>query len=314
MWEGTIMGLASTLWSTVSGVTREAARAGILKSVKLDSRVISVGNIQVGGAGKTPLVAQIAREAEERNLKVCILSRGYKGKWESEGGILFPEDGHVRASLSGDEPALLHELCPRAYIGVGANRIRQYYAILKKIQTKIDLVILDDGFQNWKIQKDLEIIALTSAKSRQVLFRDAFSALKYADLVVWTKGETCPNSGGKPVVRVRYQLPRAEGLDPLWLVTGIADGQFAYSLALQSGYQISRYMYFADHASYDKAGVERLLHQASQVRCKIAVTGKDWVKWRDLGVSAERVVVFEPELIFESGKEIWSRILWDESP
>ncbi len=306
------MSLVSTIWSTVSGVKRGAARAGIFKSAKLDARVISVGNIQVGGAGKTPLVAQIAREGNDRGLRVCILSRGYKSPWEASGGVLLPGQVRANAYESGDEPALLHELCPHAYIGVGANRVQQYQAILEKAHQKMDLVILDDGFQNWQIHKDVEIVALTSAKSKQTIFRDNPTSLKYADLVVWTKGETQPNTLGKPFVRVRYKLPRPAGKVPLWLITGIADGQFAYSLALQSGYQVMRYMSYGDHASYDLSLVQSLLKKANAVHCKVALTGKDWVKWRDLGISLDQVTVLEPELVFEQGKELWSRILWEE--
>jgi tetraacyldisaccharide 4'-kinase len=306
------MNLASTLWSGVSGVTRGAARTGLLKSVKLGPRVISVGNIQVGGAGKTPIVAQIAREAHQRGLKICILSRGYKGEWEATGGILGPEDRPARASQSGDEPALLHELCPWAYIGIGANRIRQYETLLKKFQTQFDLILLDDGFQNWRIQKDLEIVALTSARPNQVIFRDSPKALKYADLLVWTKGEVCPNAYGKPMVRIKYQLPRASSKQPLWLITGIADGQTAYTLAMMSGYQIRRYIFYGDHARYDHSKIALLMKQATAAGCKIALTGKDWMKWRDFNVSSSEIVVLEPELVFEEGRDLWSQMLWRE--
>jgi len=207
---------------------------------------------------------------------------------------------------------LLHELSPHAYVGVGANRTKQFNAVLEKAQSKIDLVILDDGFQNWKIKKDLEIVALTSAKPSEILFRDGYKALRHAQLVVWTKGKERPDSLNKPMVCIKYRLPPSLAPDPTWLVTGVADGQFAYSLALESGYNITRYLSFGDHALYDRATIDRILKQSLAVNCRIALTGKDWVKWKDLGVPRSEVMVLEPELVFEEGREIWSRILWGD--
>jgi tetraacyldisaccharide 4'-kinase len=307
-----LISLTSVVWSQVSAAARWGSHVGLLKTVKLNSRVISVGNIQVGGAGKTPLVAQISNEGIARGLKVCILLRGYKSEWENQGGILAPGGQKIHTRLCGDEAALLHDLSPRAYVGVGANRLQQYQAILNLAQTKMDLVILDDGFQNWQIQKDLEIVAVTSAKPSEILFRDQSKALKHAQLLVWTKGKERPVTFGRPLVCIKYRLPTSPGNDPIWLVTGIADGQFAYSLALQSGYNVIRYLSFGDHAPYDLATVRGLMKQAAAVRCKVALTGKDWVKWRDLGIPETDVIVLEPELVFEEGRDTWSRLLWSE--
>jgi tetraacyldisaccharide 4'-kinase len=309
----------------LSGIARSLKDFGIVKGTRLDTRVVSVGNIQVGGAGKTPLVAQIAREAAQRKLRVCILTRGYKSKWESEGGILFPGTSEIDPSLCGDEAALLHELCPEAWIGVGADRVKQFHDVAREVAnhqlSKIDLVILDDGFQHWRIQKDLDIVALTSAKTGEVLFREGFQALKQADLLVWTKGEACPLSPeslaslGKPMIRVRYQIPQAPKGDSqqgYWLVTGIADSQSALELIRKSGYDIKRQFELKDHAHYEKAWVKNLLRDSRQQNSKIALTGKDWVKWKSLGVSSQEVLVLEPQLVFEEGQEIWLKTLWGE--
>jgi len=111
-----LLRLLSALWSTVNAGMRLAARRGWVGSRKLPARVLSVGNLQVGGAGKTPLVALIAQEAIARGQRVCILSRGYGGIWEANGGVIAPGKEPAHPALCGDEPALLHELAPEAWI------------------------------------------------------------------------------------------------------------------------------------------------------------------------------------------------------
>lgn len=302
---------ASALWSTTNAAIRYAVEKKLFTPARLKARVISVGNIQAGGAGKTPLVAQIAKEAFERGLQSCILTRGYKGQWETQGGVLSPKDRSISSRLCGDEAALLHELCPHAFIGVGSDRVRQYELVLQKSKLPIDCVILDDGFQNWKIQKDVDVVALTSAKRDQTLFRDWDQELKKADLLVWTKGEDRPHDFGKPMARVRFRLPENQNKKQgYWLVTGIADGGFASYCSSEAGYQIRRHLQFRDHADYEESEIKKILKEASEHQCRVLTTGKDWVKWRELGISRSEVIVLEPELVFEEGRDIWTQILW----
>jgi tetraacyldisaccharide 4'-kinase len=279
--------------------------------------VVSIGNLQAGGAGKTPLVAWLAREARTRGLRTCILCRGYGGAWERSGGVILPGAPAPSAAECGDEAALLHELAPEAAIGVGADRVRQFERV-QEAAGPVDLVILDDGFQHWKIRKDVEIVALTSRGPGEVPYRDGLRALKGADLVVWTKGDKRPRiPEGKPWARIRYRLaePAADG-GLYWLVTGIADSADAEALVRASGYRLARHVYFPDHARYAETMVQELIEQATRAGAKIAVTGKDWVKWREIeGVArleSLRIAVLEPELEWLEGREAWNRLLWGQ--
>lgn len=300
----------SALWSTLSAAARAGARAGLLRSERLDARrVLGVGNLQAGGAGKTPLVARIAREGVDRGLSVCILNRGYRGAWEREGGMIRSGEPPARAAACGDEAALLHDLVPGAWIAVGADRVRAYAGAREALGRPFDLVILDDGFQHWRIRKDLEIVALTSATPGERLFRDFPRALARADLVVWTKGLRRPASGGKPLVVVRYALPPGSGRE-IRLVTGLGDNEDARRLAEDSGYRVREHLTFGDHAVFGRVRVREILDEARALGCEVAVTGKDWVKWRDVGVAPGQALVLEPELKFEEGRELWERVLW----
>jgi tetraacyldisaccharide 4'-kinase len=305
--------IGSFLWSVGSAVARNLGGRGD-RSVRLDSRVISVGNLQAGGAGKTPLVALLANQALERGLRVCVLTRGYRGRWESVGGVIAPGDPLCDARESGDEAALLQELCPGAWIGVGADRVAAYSRVRERVgvsgsDVKFDLVILDDGFQHHRIRKDLEIVALTSRSRSEFWFRDFPSALDHADLVVWTKGNTRPEVGDRPLVRVEFRLKRPEAVAPVWLVTGVADGDEVLRRVREAGYEVRRHLGFGDHSEYSSEKVEEILQGATSAGCGVVVTGKDWVKWRHFVVQ-DRVTVLEPEVVFREGGALWNQVIW----
>ena len=300
----------SLLWSVFSLLARLLAKLGFLKSVKLPVRVVSVGNIQAGGAGKTPLVAQIAREAHERGMLTCILSRGYGGEWEKSGGLISPLAPVQDPQFSGDEAALLHGLAPHAWIGVGADRVKQFHEIMFLTQNKIELVILDDGFQHWKIKKNLEILALTSRTRFNTLFRDFAFMIRRAHLVVWTKGDHRPNFWGRAKAIVKFQVASPQSSRKYWLVTGIADPGEARKTAEKAGFQIENHVRFPDHARYEKSSVQAIFESAARASCSVLVTGKDFVKLRALGFSEGALEVLEPQIEFQEGKSEWDRTLW----
>ncbi len=306
--------LGSSLWSSASRLSRFGAKAGFFHQVRIDARVVSVGNIQAGGAGKTPLVAQIANEGAQKGLRVWILTRGYRGEREKRGGILSPDRSGESALEWGDEAILLHDLCPNAWIGVGQNRVEQYRRLLMAVGGPPDIVVLDDGFQNHQIVKDVEVVALTSAQPNQIFFRDSWSALHAADLLVWTKGDVLPEFSQwqtqKPWTQVQFKLTQAVSTEPLWLFTGIASSETARQLALQSGYVIVKHTAMQDHFRYDRQTIENYLSQAEGLGLGVALTGKDWVKWKSLGVSPDQVIVLEPEIDWVQGRENWERVVW----
>ena len=305
--------LVSTLWSFFSWLARVLVALGFLKSARLPVRVVSVGNIQAGGAGKTPLVAQIAREAESRGILTCILCRGYGGEWEGSGGVISPGAPNQDPVFSGDEAALLHGLAPAAWIGIGSDRIKQFNEVMFLTQNKIELVILDDGFQHWKIKKNLEILALTSKTRFNALFRDWSFMIRKAQLVVWTKGERAPRAWGRPTAQVKFQIAPPKGSRKYWFVTGIADPKEARLTAEKAGYSVEKHVRFPDHARYEETSVRAILASARAASCSVLVTGKDWVKLRAIGFSESEVEVLEPTVHFQKGKDDWDRLLWGDA-
>ena len=134
---------------------------GILKQHKLPCFVISLGNITVGGTGKTPTAQRLATIIRDLGYRVVILNRGYRAGWKGQVGLV--SDGnkiYMTATEAGDEAYLLAKSLPGVSVVIGSNRIiTGEYAVN---QLKADVIILDDGYQHWQLARDLDIVLIDS--------------------------------------------------------------------------------------------------------------------------------------------------------
>ena len=154
---------------------------GILKQQRLNRPVISVGNLTVGGTGKTPMVIWLAEKFLAEGKRVAILTRGYKGS----GG-------------TSDEIELMKfRLKEKVHFGVGANRFEQG----QQLEPEVDIFLLDDGFQHLQLARDVNILLLDASQplARQLLLpagplREPVSAMQRADVLVLTRSETSPQT------------------------------------------------------------------------------------------------------------------------
>ena len=152
-------------------------RIKIFKTHTLPVPVISVGNITLGGVGKTPMVQFIARYLKEKGIKPVILTRGYMGE-----GV----------KAESDEAALLSESLGGIPVVVGANRVKMARKVLKKYSP--DVFILDDGFQHWRLARNLDIVLVDAARPfgngwllPRGILREPRSSLRRAGMIVLTK-------------------------------------------------------------------------------------------------------------------------------
>ena len=310
--------VGSALWSTVNQTSRLFYRSGLFVTTRLPCRVISVGNLQAGGAGKTPLVMKIAREAVNLGLRVCVLSRGYRSVWEKTGGVVFPEQ-IVDPALCGDEVTLVHAEVPEVWIGVGADRISQFKKISETLkgqnQKPIDLVILDDGFQHFKLYRDLDVIAVTDATPDERVFRDSWNAIPDDALLVLTKGNSFPAPLQRHPhrVKVSYSFLKPPASVHYFLVCGLANPVQAKAALETAGYSIRSSVFLADHRLYQVDECNHWVRLAKEAGLKILLTGKDAVKWAALGISSVEYDVVEPEVKIEQGAEIWRSLLWQST-
>ena len=153
----------------------------VLKQERLDRPVISVGNLTVGGTGKTPMVIWLAERLLYEGKRVGILSRGYKGS----GGT------------SDEIEVMKFRLQQRALFGVGADRYEQG----KRLEASVDVFMLDDGFQHLHLARDVNILLIDAAQplARQIMLpsgnlREPVSAMTRADILEFTRTETVPGT------------------------------------------------------------------------------------------------------------------------
>lgn len=236
---------------------------------RLAARVISVGNIHVGGTGKTPLVIALARRLHLAGLKPAIVSRGYGGRLSKEGATVELDSS---ARDVGDEPVEMKRALPDVPVVIGARRIGAAQAAMKSGRT----LILDDGFQHRRLHRDLDIVVIPASADpdRQWLLplgrlREPLSALERADAIVLVReiGDPAPVAAAwKPwtdapvftaervIDRVR---PRKGTVEPIALLgrqvvvfTGIANPERFRRAVESAGARIVEDLSFADHHEY----------------------------------------------------------------
>ena len=243
-----ILFVAERLYRGVNRVRRAAYRARILKARKLPVPVISVGNIAVGGGGKTPAVIAIANALSERGLRVGILTRGY-GR-SGEGGVVESAD----ATRFGDEPVLMKKRADKAVVIVGSNRHEN------ALRNKCDVYVLDDGFQHLQIARDLDIV-IDNPDARY--FREGRSALDAADVVLTRD--------------VRVEIPDALRGKRAFAFAGLADNEQFFRSLRAAGLELAGTRSFPDHHRYSDADIAAIRSAAKDAGV-IVTTEKDAVK------------------------------------
>ena len=177
----------SIIFLLLSSARKQLFRFGVLKSHKLPVPVIVVGNISVGGTGKTPLVIWLANQLKQKGFKPGIVSRGYGGSANDVTKVF----AHSMPNEVGDEPLLIakHLDCP---VFVGLNRVDACMALLEG-HPDVNVIISDDGLQHYRLQRDIEIAVVDSQRGfgNALLLpagplREAKSRLNKVDAIVMT--------------------------------------------------------------------------------------------------------------------------------
>jgi len=187
---------------------------------KLPCRVFSIGNLTVGGTGKTPATIAVAEEAKKRGLMPCILTRGYKG---SRRGTCFVSKGDkplLNEEEAGDEPILMAERLKGVPVIKGADRYEAGKFALGSLPEALrpDVFILDDGFQHWRLFRDKDVLLIDGTNpfgNRRLLplgpLREPLNAIARADIIVITKADKSVRSQESGVPPTQPSPSRGEG-------------------------------------------------------------------------------------------------------
>jgi tetraacyldisaccharide 4'-kinase len=275
--------------------------------------VISVGNLTVGGTGKTPFVIWLASRLHEEGKRVAILSRGY-GREGSAVNMLVSDGTSLQTDWRsvGDEAMLMAQKCPWAIVAVGKDRYRLGRWVLE--QAACDCFILDDGFQHLPLYRDLDILlfdATDVAGLTGVLpagrMREPLSAAQWATTIVFSRTESVSSieplqaqieqSVGKSIDPLLVEIaPRwlihiptgmIQGVDSfkdksLVLVSGIGNpSSFRYSV-VSCGLNVGDEIRYPDHFAYSEKDVEAIRLKMKSLAIDLAITTeKDALKLRE---------------------------------
>jgi tetraacyldisaccharide 4'-kinase len=184
--------LLSWLYEIVIRGYRGLYDVGALRQVRLPCRVVSVGNITMGGTGKSTTVKWVVKALQAAGARAAVLSYGYRAG--SEAPVTVVSDGEtvlVPVAQSGDEPRMLAEALPGAPVLIGKQRKWSGAAAVARFG--VDVCVLDDAFQYWRLAKDLEIVLIDATcpfgygyPFPRGLLREPLSQLRRADVLLVT--------------------------------------------------------------------------------------------------------------------------------
>ena len=251
------------LLSSLFGLGVQARNAlydhGTLRARRLQGPVISIGNLSVGGSGKTPFVILLGELLKARGLKFDILSRGY-GR-QTRGVALVDPGGSARDF--GDEPLLIVR---RLHMPLIVGEDRYAAGVFAEANFGPQLHLLDDGFQHRALARDFDIVLVTPDDARDRLLptgrlREPLSSLRRADAVVLTSGASDENfpMNGKLVWRVRRSI-LAKNVPPRPLAfCGIARPQSFLLQLRTAGIEPVAEAIYRDHHAYTEQDIHQLL-------------------------------------------------------
>ncbi|WP_136799266.1 tetraacyldisaccharide 4'-kinase [Desulfosediminicola ganghwensis] len=287
----------------------------VLKTSRLSIPVISVGNLTMGGSGKTPTVQMLSRFLQKSGFTVGVISRGYGGKANKDINVV--SDGTnilLPAEEAGDEPFMLAQSVPGLRVVTGKKRsIPAQYA---QDHLKCDVLILDDGFQHMAVHRDLDIVlfnATTLAGNNRVFpagdLREPKSALQRADIFLLTgvtdanrenslafKHKLTAEFPNTPVFTTQNSVDGVydqnnnvlnvsdyASVSPLYALSGIANPERFIQLLTNSDICLSGHTALKDHTEYNSELIAKISQKALSSGAQgIITTHKDLVKMENL--------------------------------
>lgn len=271
----------------------------IKQSIRVDCPIIIVGNIGIGGNGKTPIVLYLIEQLTKQNIKVGVLSRGYGGKAPHYPYLLTKESSALE---SGDEPLLIYQRCNIPVV-VGADRIAAANLLIAQ---GCQIIISDDGLQHYRLKRDYELLVVDGKRlfGNGLLLpagplRETLNRLNEVNRIVVNGGdETHFNSlflqsitpkhhmnlTGKRVINLKTAEPKrlSDFINEQTIINaiaGIGDPQRFFHYLTQLGFTLDKQQGFVDHQAYNQSMFDEF-EKTNQLNTKrpLLMTEKDAVK------------------------------------
>jgi tetraacyldisaccharide 4'-kinase len=314
-----LAGMGSCVYLTVVQIRNFLYSRGLIKSfavtqagLKTTDRsqqtvpVISIGNITVGGTGKTPMVIWLCNFLQNRGVKCAILTRGYK----STGG-------------QDDEPAMLAKNCPGAAVVVNPDRLAGAFEAVKKHRAQV--LTMDDGFQHRRLHRDIDIVTIDATRPFGFgkllpagLLREPVTSLKRANAAIITRSDLVLENDLSALTdtlkRISPNMAVAQAIhSPLYAISagdkkillehlrgktvfafcGIANPDAFFSTVETIGAKIVGTRAYDDHYSYTIESVEQIQKQAKQAGAEMVITTeKDFNKISSLLKKTDPIVAY----------------------
>jgi len=281
----------------------------ILKTHTFEIPIISIGNIAMGGTGKTPMTSWLVEYLQSIGKKPCIVTRGYN-RVNNKMIIVNPrEKKSYSVQDLGDEPFSLWKKHLDISMVVGKNKIKAIDSVVKLLDC--DVVILDDGFQSLYIKRDLDIVMI-NAQQPKSLMREKLSNLKRSDVVVF-KNFVIESS---PIPQITNIIKQWGGLQfitknitscdllenfqgSLFAVCGIADPSSFMNSLEKNKISINGFLHYGDHHNYSDIDIKNIVQQMkAKNSLAVITTNKDCYKLEKIKKYNIKIFVLDYKIEF----------------
>ncbi len=300
---------ASTLFKSLVGLKNFLYDHSILSQKEITTPVISVGNLTMGGTGKTAVVDYLINYYSNKNVKVGVISRGYKGLYKN----LIEVDLNLDQSLFGDEAYMLKMKHPQCPIFLSSQRIKAYEELVFKYNP--DIIIADDAFQHRKLGRSFDLVILDCLEDLnnfklipQGRLREPLDSINRADLVLFNKINLLEPSERDKVLSFfnekiitkfkpkydyyygEYHVSQIKNKNSLidisdfdftnsLLISGIGQPEGFKNMLKFDGASNFETLSFKDHHDYNNDDIDDILKKLEKMGSnKIVTTEKDYVK------------------------------------
>ncbi len=299
--------LLARLYGLGAGWRRTLYARGVLRTKKLPAPVVSVGNLTVGGTGKTPVVACLARLLQDQGRRVAILSRGYGGRARDVTRLSDGERLYQKPPDVGEEPYWLARTLPGVAVYTGACRYAAGLAAWEEVHP--DLFLLDDGFQHFQLHRDLDLVLLDAASpfgNGHLLprgpLREPRAALNAAQVILLTRFVPERHQGELETIKTIFpdktvltaaiapgrvtsypggqaEAPAAMRHQPLAAFAGLARPEVFLATLQELEVDLKSFQAFPDHHAYSPREVQGLADAARSLGAgALITTSKDWAR------------------------------------